>query len=223
MILTALISAEAAGQEVDCDRPACETRVSSSCLSRVGAGVLAAGEDCATEQAAYLACLRRVAETCGARPRSGGAAATGGCSAEDARQMFDAVSASDDPADLDAFVDACPQAPQARLARLKADRLRAEAADPRNAMPGDWRRASGDACVEVLRIKRVGDTIEQWKSSGNGDFFQYFPARKFENGAALFPFIDGTRGRIEERLRIEDGALVIEREGVGRVCRYERF
>lgn len=59
-----LAAAPAAAEPVNCADPGCEGKISASCLQRVGAGSLPAGDACAAQQSAYVACLRRVAETC---------------------------------------------------------------------------------------------------------------------------------------------------------------
>lgn len=162
----------AGAQAIDCAKPGCEARLSTACLSRVGAGSLPKGDACAAEQDAYVACLTAVAEQCGARTQ---AAPEAGCAPEDARQMFDAVKGSGDPTEFDAFAEACPNAPQAKLARLRAKALRAKAqpsarnsgAAPSGArFAGEWghprlvsRTNKRLACTAVLRI---------WRLSGGG-------------------------------------------------------
>lgn len=118
---------------IDCANPACETRLSPACLSRVGAGSLPAGDACEAEQSAYVTCLRDVAETCGeiASPtRQSGDA--GGCAPEDARQLYADLQTSDDAEALENFAELCAGTAQAGMAVMRAERIRAAEAAARS-------------------------------------------------------------------------------------------
>ncbi|MEO1328834.1 MAG: hypothetical protein AAFW46_04160 [Pseudomonadota bacterium] len=233
--LALLGAAPAANGEtaVDCADPACEALVSASCLSRVGAGSLSTNDACAAEQSAYIACLARVAETCSGQPSPQSAE---GCSAEDARQMFDAVKDSDDPGDHEAFADACPNAPQARLAARRAQTLRADAASrdreaPGAAFLGEWRfkriLSQTDqrlGCTPILRLQRAqGGFAKPWRYGwrhprsqeliGRADASGAHQASGDPNGALVFD--NGAR------FTLQQGGLVFEAPGI--VCFYDRY
>lgn len=114
----------ARAQGVDCANPACETKLSARCLDRVGAGAIKAGDDCAAENAAYVACLRSVAETCGgpAEPQAGA------CSPADARAEWTRLQTSTDVNQLEALAKFCPNTLHGRLAAARAESVKAEAA-----------------------------------------------------------------------------------------------
>lgn len=122
----AAFAGPAAAQPIDCANPSCEAKLSDACLSRLGAGSIAAGDGCDAEQEAYVACLTEVAETCAAAPQADGAMAA--CAPEDARQMLAILmEESATPSELEAFAEDCAGTPQANLAALRAERLRTAA------------------------------------------------------------------------------------------------
>lgn len=178
-------ASQAAAQ--DCSNPAqtCRNELSRDCLSGLGAGVLSAeapavsglSGECQLQLDRYRACLQTIAAQCGGEARPPTAAS--GCSAEDARQMFDSLQSSRDADELEAFADACPSAPQARLARVRARKLRNE---PKKAAPvapaaaagsrlseiqGEWRGDCDSPRASEFRARIEGGRIETlftWKT-----------------------------------------------------------
>ena len=129
IIAAAMLWAGGASAQTLCDdaNTVCSGRIDPSCLTRgrvgaapVGLDDVAAKGDCAAQFDSYRQCLTDVAAEC-ARPPS----AASNCTNEDARQMWPDISTSDDPETIEAFLRACPNAPQAELARLRLRRLQA--------------------------------------------------------------------------------------------------
>ena len=127
IIAAALLSAGGASAQTLCDdaNTACAGRIDQACLTRgrVGAGPVgltdvAAKDDCAAQFASYRQCLSEVATEC-----DQGRKAASNCASEDARQMWSDISGSEDVDALRFFIETCPNAPQAGLARLKLERL----------------------------------------------------------------------------------------------------
>lgn len=126
------VSSPAAGQTGDlCADPAghCAGSVSSLCLESLGAGALAApgaGDGaCGAQFQAYRGCLAEVAARCdgGASSAGGGA----GCDAETARQLWSTAERNDDCGTYAAFLEACPDRPQAVFAKAGRARLACDA------------------------------------------------------------------------------------------------
>ena len=104
---------------------ACRAEIGPACLGRrVGAGPIApedvaSGAGCGEQFERYRGCLREAAARCG----PGAGAAGPGCSEAISQQLFDAVADSEDAEEIAAFLEACPNAPQAPLARVRLKRL----------------------------------------------------------------------------------------------------
>ena len=137
IIAAALLSAGGASAQTLCDdaNTACAGRIDQACLTRgrVGAGPVglddvAAKGDCAAQFASYRQCLSEVATEC-ARPSSAASAkAASNCSrGQRAPDVARSISGSEDVDALQFFIETCPNAPQAGLARLKLQRLQAAA------------------------------------------------------------------------------------------------
>ncbi|MEL6278657.1 MAG: hypothetical protein AAFU68_08845 [Pseudomonadota bacterium] len=163
-----------AAETADCSNPAgtCSSILARECLTDLGAGVLSAEtavpqdaeEKCEAQFTRYRACLSAAIRDCGDAPRSAGSES---CGPEDARQLFDALKFSTDPDELDAFAESCSEAPQAKLARLRSEKLRRERATAFADLQGDWRGECDNqratefrAKIEATRIK----TRFTWKT-----------------------------------------------------------
>lgn len=126
-VLIGVITAQAQGDL--CQDPAtfCRQSLSSDCMQRFGAGVLAPADaataalqgDCAQERDAYFECVARAAEECGAD-----AAATGpACDAATARALWTIVEKDNDCGAYAAFLQACPAETLAPFARNRMQAL----------------------------------------------------------------------------------------------------
>lgn len=117
-------SPSAAAPQCDAPQAQCAAVLDQACLSRVGAGALAAlppagGEDaCADQFTQYRSCLADIMERCGDdRPGDAGGGAV--CSPEIEQQLWATVRDSDDVDELAIFVETCPASPFARIAERR--------------------------------------------------------------------------------------------------------
>ncbi len=98
----------------------CAAHVSFSCLKSFGAGSRPVpGSDCDAEMRAYRACLSLAAASAPA-PETRALA----CDGRTARDLWADAKADNDCLGYQAFLEACPAAPQARLAEARTKRLR---------------------------------------------------------------------------------------------------
>lgn len=116
------------GAQTLCEDPSayCRQALDAACIQRerVGAAAIAAADvaastDCAAQFDSYRKCLTRVPTECGTQATS-----SGSCSPEDARQIFGTLADSTSIGQLEAFIAACPETPQAMLARARLADLR---------------------------------------------------------------------------------------------------
>lgn len=108
---------EASGQD-------CAARVSFHCLKSFGAGSTpVAGSDCDAQLRAYRACLSAAAATAPAPERN-----RFSCDPETARDLWSDAKSDNDCIGYQAFIEACPGAPQARYATARIERLGCDAA-----------------------------------------------------------------------------------------------
>ncbi|MEO1328833.1 MAG: hypothetical protein AAFW46_04155 [Pseudomonadota bacterium] len=183
-------------ETIDCAAPRCEARLSATCLQRVGAGSLAAGDACEAEQEAYVACLTAVAEQCGAAPSA--SVGTGVCDAEDARQLWPDLRGSRSVAALEAFAEDCAGTPQATQARLRVEQLRSAGASP-SAAPATPGRAPSTA--------PTAGHLGVWRYGGKGGLADCADSIEIvEEGERIFAFLTDARD-----VRTEVGARDFKR------------
>lgn len=123
-VLVAIWSCGAAAQTELCEDPgkACGEQVSASCLSRLGAGSVAAAEDpgCAEQLSTYRDCLASVATECAATP---GQSADAACDSATALALWASAERDNDCLGYRSFRDACPSSAQARFVESRLQRL----------------------------------------------------------------------------------------------------
>ncbi|MEO1292216.1 MAG: hypothetical protein AAFV62_05205 [Pseudomonadota bacterium] len=167
MLVGSSLGAQAEGVVDDtaqlCANPSsyCGALLTPECLSqRLGAGVIAAdagaaataSPDCTVVFDDYRSCLRRAAARCSAPAETTTAR---GCSDQTAQQLYNDVDKSN-LAQLEAFVTACEGTPQAVMASVRLDALKAERdaaarGEPRTQSDGAWIRQF-DGRVGRIRV-----------------------------------------------------------------------
>lgn len=175
-----VVAAFAAAPAVSAAHPLCEDPSSycrqtldAACIQRerIGAGAIAAADvasttDCTAQFDHYRECLSRVPTECGAEATP----ARRACSPEDARQLYGALANTDSIGQLEAFVAACPDTPQAILARARLEDLRSAAPTPE---PPSARAPLGSIELPGL-VGSTGAPLSAWagKSRHAGDAFR---------------------------------------------------
>ena len=186
--LGAMIVAAAAGSAAAqgaCAEAAsvCRGQIEAGCLTRerVGAAAIstddvAAGAGCAGQFDLYRACLSEAAAQCGPGDSRGSG---GGCSDAVAQQMFSVIADSDDPAEIAAFLEACPNAVQAPLARVRLQRLEEEAvapSSPRQTSGASAGTVAGSITIsEVVAVQRMLARLGMYQGAIDG---QWGPASR---------------------------------------------
>ncbi|MBX2853943.1 MAG: peptidoglycan-binding protein [Rhodobacteraceae bacterium] len=179
-IAAGVLAATEASAQTLCANPnaVCRTRIDTACLqgNRVGASSIevddvAANGNCATQFDAYRQCLTDVAQQCA---NNGEARSSGGrCSGEDARQLYDVIAESNDVDELAAFVEACPNTPQARLAQVKLRRLRGSQAapiDPSKTLPTAFKSPAFPRSEDLRAAQRELRRLKLYSGDVDGDW-----------------------------------------------------
>lgn len=146
----------------------CSEQIEAVCLDpgRVGAAAIsledfALGARCEGQLERYRACLKQTLGQCEPEDE---AASKPGCSEQTAQQLFEAVADSGDPAEVSAFLEACPNAPQAPLARVRLRRLQGGSEIPPGPPPTTrfpLDRHIREAQQELRRLRYYDGEVDQ--------------------------------------------------------------
>lgn len=137
-LLTSLGAAQAENSQSDlCANPNafCGRMVTGGCLTRFGAGSVAAATaegECGVQLGAYYDCVASAAEECGAGSdsRAQKSSSRGGCDADLEKDLWDIASGDNNCDGYGAFLESCPSGKRAPFARARQKALSCAGAKP---------------------------------------------------------------------------------------------